>query len=316
MSHLFKGNLNSDYFKAYYLGKKRVVFVENEDDVPFWYQVLKKGAPNEHFIIMPSVSGTSTRGKTSLTKLLGNQGAYMLLCMDSDYDYLLQNQAICNQPFVFQTYTYSFENYKCYAPSLAQLCVQATLNDTQLFDFQWFLKQYSNIIFDLFLISVYSEQQEDRIFTRSQFSEIIQIKQRFNIEKNGEIALIDLQKKVDKKLKELLKQYVGIDITILKQRLEKLDVHADNAYLFVNGHTLLENVVFILLHLVTNELRNLKYQQFNREKIDATDFKRKKNEYDGKIHVAKTVLALNAHYEDCFLFEKIILDIKSSFSLS
>lgn len=155
---------------------------------------------------------------------------------------------------------------------------------------------------------------EDRIFTRSQLSEIIQIKQRFNIEKNGEIALIDLQKKVDKKLKELLKQYVGIDLSILRRRLEKLDVHADNAYLFVNGHALLENVVFILLHLVTNELRSLKYQQFNREKIDNDDFKRKKNEYDGKIHVAKTMLALNANYEDCFLFKKIITDIKSSFS--
>jgi hypothetical protein len=316
MSDLFKGNLNSDYFKAYYLGKKRVVFVENEDDVPFWYQVLKKGAPNEHFVIMPSVSGTSTRGKTSLTKLLGGQGAYMLLCMDSDYDYLLQNMTICNQPFVFQTYTYSFENYKCYAPSLAQLCVQATLNDTQLFDFELFLKCYSNIIFDLFLISVYSEQRADSIFTRSQFSEIILIKQPFNIQKNGEIALMELQKKVDKKLKELLKQYIDIDLNTLKQNLKKLDVHIDNAYLFMNGHTLLEKVVFILLHLITNELRNLKYQQFNQEKIDAADFKRKKNEYNNKIQVFKTVLALNTNYEDCFLFQKIILDIRTSFSIS
>jgi hypothetical protein len=55
---------------------------------------------------------------------------------------------------------------------------------------------------------------------------------------------------------------------------------------------------------------------FVREKIDANDFKRKKNEYDSKIQVAKTVLALNSNYEDCFLFEKIITDIRTSFSVS
>jgi hypothetical protein len=124
--------------------------------------------------------------------------------------------------------------------------------------------------------------------------------------------LTDLQKRVDKKLKELLKQ--DVDLTLLKLKLKKLGVHIDNVYLFVNGHTLLDNVVFILLHLVINELRNSKYQQFNREKINRADFNRKKNEYDNKIHNSKVVLTLNTHYEDCFLFQKIISDIRNAFA--
>lgn len=81
---LFNGKFNSKYFKAYYQGKKRIVFVENEDDVPFWKRWLRKFAPSENFVVKPSVSGTSTRGKTEVLKLLGGEGAYMLLAVDSD----------------------------------------------------------------------------------------------------------------------------------------------------------------------------------------------------------------------------------------
>jgi len=37
---LFDGKFNSDYFKAYSLGRWISVFVENEDDVPFWSRIF------------------------------------------------------------------------------------------------------------------------------------------------------------------------------------------------------------------------------------------------------------------------------------
>ena len=40
---------------------------------------------------------------------------------------------------MFHTYAYATENYLCYAPSLHNVCVRATKNDTRIFDFERFM---------------------------------------------------------------------------------------------------------------------------------------------------------------------------------
>ena len=40
---------------------------------------------------------------------------------------------------MFHTYAYATENYLCYAPSLHNVCVKATKNDTRIFDFVKFM---------------------------------------------------------------------------------------------------------------------------------------------------------------------------------
>ena len=59
----------------------------------------------------------------------------MLLCVDSDFDFLFngateQSRLIRDSRYMFHTYTYATENYLCYAPSLHNVCVKATKIDT------------------------------------------------------------------------------------------------------------------------------------------------------------------------------------------
>jgi hypothetical protein len=71
--------------------------------------------------------------------------------VDSDFDYLFdgateQSREILGAENMFHTYTYATENYLCYAPSLRNVCVKATKNDTRIFDFERFMAAYSRII--------------------------------------------------------------------------------------------------------------------------------------------------------------------------
>ena len=62
---------------------------------------------------------------------------------------------------LFQTYTYAIENYHCFAESLHEVCVQATLNDRFIFDFNAYLKRYSEIVYPLFLWNIWFYRQRD-----------------------------------------------------------------------------------------------------------------------------------------------------------
>lgn len=75
-------------------------------------------------------------------------GRSLIACVDSDYDFLLQgatntSRKINRNRYIFQTYTYAIENYHCFAESLHEVCVQATLNDRSILDFNFYLKKYS-----------------------------------------------------------------------------------------------------------------------------------------------------------------------------
>lgn len=82
-------------------------------------------------------------------------GRSLIACVDSDYDFLLQgatntSRKINRNRYIFQTYTYAIENYHCFAESLHEVCVQATLNDRSILDFNSYLKRYSEIVYPLF----------------------------------------------------------------------------------------------------------------------------------------------------------------------
>ena len=87
----------------------------------------------------------------------------LLLCVDSDFDYLFHNSTEQSRELLscdrmFHTYAYATENFLCYAPSLHNVCVKATKNDTRIFDFVKFMHEYSCTIYPLFLWYAYSAQ--------------------------------------------------------------------------------------------------------------------------------------------------------------
>ena len=138
-----------------YLGTKRLVrvYVEGYEDVAFWRGIFDHFRnPYVRFEISVPTRPDLPKGKKILISMIPASSEEMLLCVDSDFDYLFgdsteQSRTVNNTRFMFHTYAYATENFLCYAPSLHNVCVKATKNDTRIFDFVAFMEEYSRIIY-------------------------------------------------------------------------------------------------------------------------------------------------------------------------
>ena len=147
-----------------------MAYVESYDDIAFWRTLLSEFENEERYfqVMLPSATSLAKGKKMVLMNTLNTSelGRSLIACVDSDYDFLLQgatkvSHRINKSPYIFQTYGYAIENFHCFADSLHEVCVQATLNDRHILDFPAFLKRYSQIAYPLFLWNVWFYRQHD-----------------------------------------------------------------------------------------------------------------------------------------------------------
>lgn len=288
------------------------IFVENEDDVPFWFHVFRQF--DIPIRIYPASKDSLARGKEIVLKHLDRAGEFLLLCVDSDYDYLLgetteRSKQLNNNPFIFQTYTYSIENYKCFPEGLYQVVVETSLQDQQVFDFYDFIKRYSNIIYELFLYSFYYERQykqenetyqkqkvlkknelnedeflawehaqvvPEHLFKISDFSKSIKIPQ-IDISSIYKVELNTLREVVNEKLQSVRELYT-IPLDTLNGELTELGVTPDNTYLFAQGHAVY-NSILLVLEKVSAHLKKEKFTEIKNQAQHEEERITKVNEY-------------------------------------
>lgn len=262
--------------------KKIVAYVESYDDIFFWRTVLDE-FEDEHCyfeIMLPSRSTLGKGKKLVLMNRLGPQlGNYMIACVDADYDYLMQDatqtsRLVNRNPYVFHTYVYAIENYQCYAESLHRVCVMATLNDRQVVDFEGFMREYSRIIWPLFVWSVWVYRNDRyRDFTLSEFGSTVSFNE-LNVY-HPELTLDYVRRKVNRKMSWLQRHFPEArkGYGPLKAELLQLGVTPETTYLYIQGHTLFDNVVSPLLTPVCillrkereREIKNLAEHEIQRQ---------------------------------------------------
>ena len=182
------------------------VYVEGYEDVAFWRGIFDHfHNPYLRFEISVPNRDDLPKGKKVLMSMIGRTSAdEVLLCVDSDFDYLFdgsteQSREILEAENMFHTYTYATENYLCYAPSLRNVCVKATKNDTRIFDFERFFAEYSRTIYPLFLWYAFSAQlKEENIFTLAEFRASVRLGYA-DIRHNGENTLAWLGQNVERR---------------------------------------------------------------------------------------------------------------------
>ena len=270
MAKRLADNLNSLYIGAANKLKpkdarqKIVAYVESYADISFWRMVLDEFEDETRYfeIMLPSRSSLGKGKKLALMNQLGSHlGNYMIACVDADYDYLMQgvtptSRMVNNHPYVFHTYAYAIENYLCYAGSLHQVCVMATLNDRQLVDLEEFMKQFSLIIWPLFVWSVWMYRNDKyREFTLTEFGNHVSFSD-INVY-HPENTLEHVKRKVNRKIAWLQRQYPQAkkDYESLKQEIIGLGVTPETTYLYMQGHTLFDNVITPLLEPICTMLR-------------------------------------------------------------
>jgi hypothetical protein len=314
--------------------KSIAVYVEGIEDKSFWFHILN---PYINPLDFRCFSNDSLRtGKKGLNDHFDNGGEWVIICRDSDYDYLFPEHSetakkIKEKSYIFQTYTYSIENLKCYAKSLHAVCTDVTHNPTEKINFVEFFEQYSKIIYELFIwhLYFYSESNVNE-FTIEEFCKLIKFPTKFNLNSIDSTVFTPLKNRIDTKKTELEQKFPNniTKITLLSNQLKELGLEDKNAYLFIQGHTLHDYVVLPLLRVICDHLKTDSTKEINQSVADSERKAQVRNEYfnlinhsqgdektvdekDEKIDRLKLVLSINKGFTDCFLFEKIKADIEN-----
>lgn len=304
MSKRLNENLTSRYLDAARRLKGRgarqriVAYVESYDDVLFWRGVLSEFETAERYfeVMLPSHK-TLRRGKKEalMSALQGGLGQNLIACVDADYDYLLQgatpmSRLILQSPYVFHTYAYAIESYQCYAPSLHNVCVMATLNDRAVFDFEAYLQTFSQIIYPLFVWNIWCyRKQTYGKFTLADFAQAVDPGQ-VNLF-HPEEALARVRNKVNRKMAWLQHSYprAKADYAPLKEELRRLGVTPENCYLYMRGHDLFDYVVSPLMVLVCDRLRREREREIRQQAVHKQQLQ---NELAGYSHSARDVVEM------------------------
>ena len=302
-------------------GKRLInVYVEGYEDVAFWRGIFDAYESSKlTFEISVPPRGDLAKGKKIVVHMAETSDPRSnLFCVDSDFDYLFADQTpmaryINNTPNIFHTYAYATENYICYAGSLHNICVKATKNDTRIFDFERFFREYSRAIFPLFLWYAYSAQIDaQKIFTLMDFRSSVKINY-LEVENNGADTIGWLNRQVERRVKTLVRDHPEVQkgLDDFAAELRHRGVSPDNTYLFMQGHTLKDNVVMPVLESVCDRLRKLSLGRIENSSRRGLSLVNEQSNYNNAIQDVRTALLFNENYKDCYLYLRVKRDIEA-----
>lgn len=296
------------------------VFVEGYEDVAFWRGVFDDYESEKltFEISVPQRDDLAKGKKIVLRMAEHNEDPYSIFCLDSDFDYLFSDQTeiarmINTRPNIFHTYAYSAENYLCYAPSLHNICVKATKNDTRIFDFDSFLKEYSKIIYELFVWYAYSAQIDTpSIFPLLDFKSAVKINY-LDMSDNGMSTLEWVRRNVNQRLSSLNNKHPEISRQFpgFKHMLKSRGVSPDNTYLFIQGHTLMDNAVMPILETVCDKLKFMSTSIINGSNRQGVTLSNELSNYNNSLQDVRQALAFDENYKNCFLYKRLKNDIET-----
>ncbi|UTV26399.1 DUF4435 domain-containing protein [Photobacterium atrarenae] len=267
-------------------------YVEGFDDVAFWTEeFLKQGLTIQ---VEPISSVEKANGKGAILAALKENriilGKAKLVCIDSDYDYLLgTGDAPYESDFCFQTYKYSIENYYFHPEGLMRFCFKATnnyqgLERNLIVDL---LQRWSNHVFISFVNRFHDNDNCDEYD-----GEILEALKKLSIDDFdfNEISCTDA------------------DEGFIKM-LEGKGLRTDNVFEYFRGHDL-ESKLSSLLNEVVDKLINIA-----KEKIEMQHQGDKANqlkaEYFNKRKDVIDLVKTREKFPESHCYSKLIGDINS-----
>ena len=317
-------NLNSSYIesanrlKPKTARRKIVAYVESYDDVFFWRSILEDFESDKLYfqVMLPSRTTLGKGKKTALMNQLGaGLGQYMIACVDADYDWLLQghtemSRMLCNSPYVLHTYAYAIENYQCYAPGLHTVCVMSTLNDREIIDLEAFMAEYSRIIWPLFVWNIWAYRYDlYKDFRITDFCETVSFRDINPYHPQDSLEYV--RRHVNRKINWLHQHFPQGKKTYapLRDELLNLGLTPETSYLYMQGHTLFENVVMSVLSPICVLLRKEREREINSLAGHATQRQNELSSYQHSQSPVDEMLRKSTGYKDSPPYQRLKEDI-------
>ena len=293
------------------------VYVEGYEDVAFWRDIFDDFESDKViFDISVPPRPDLAKGKRVVMDMIPESSPLLLLCVDSDFDYIFdgrttQSKRVLAAKYLFHTYTYATENYVCWAPALHTVCTKATKNDTRIFDFEAFLKEYSRIIHPVFSWYAYSAcLGDEHVFKLIDFKNTVRLNY-LEVRDNGRDTLEWVRGNVERRLRSLEHSHAehleGVDDFM--KHIGADEVTPENTYLFMHGHTLLDNVVMPMLNAVCDALKQMAGDRIVHSAQRGVAFNNEVSNYRNAMLNVRDTLVYNANYKDCPLYKRLHADI-------
>lgn len=250
--------LNSSYVKrSNNLRKCEViqVYVEDEIDKVFWYAYLHQYETLYKCSFRISTlqdRNKSLKGKASLLSYKPQEslGHNMWICIDSDYDEIVNNfsaysDRILHDKYVITTYWYSIENLKCTPDSLEYNILKASLPDECDIDVGHILQIISSLYKNIFYLLLEMKEKHDDRFKIDDFCKCLS----YVSFKNGKLDkdfVVNKLKKWEQDHTNLFQQYEN-RFYHWKKKLENLGFKETDYYQLYKGHGLFENIAIPLV---------------------------------------------------------------------
>lgn len=288
---------------------RAVAYVESYDDILFWRDVLTRAAPHVQFeVVLPS---RVTLGRGKKIALANRLGPHMIACVDADYDVLMQgatptSAVVCRSPHVLHTGVYAIENLQCHAEVLHRVCVMATLNDRELFDFRAFLLAFSRTVHPLLVWNVWAYRYGFYTqFSLTDFARTVELRE---VQIHHPERMIDaLRRRVNRQIATLQRRFPQARATYkpLRDELEQLGATPDKAYLYMRGHDLVDVVLAPLLTVVCDALRREREREINQLACHAVQLQNELAAYRHAVAPFEEMLRKHTAYHETPEFRRI-----------
>lgn len=243
---------------------KVYVYVEDDSDKSFWRDFFTKFEERFVFVISVYHKGDNYYfGKDLLIKdvydgkLIASK--HSLICVDSDLDYIIDNYHkyttfLRLNPYIIDTVWYAVENVKCNPENVKDYLYKITMLENIGVDVDKQLSIVSELFHGLYLICLYSIQNNDDYYCLNKFRKDLSL---LSFEVDGSIKETSKQK-----IRKIIKSHSAyIDknkesINIIESSL-KIKGYDKTSYLsLIRGHDLVEKVIVPYLTTIGIYLRN------------------------------------------------------------
>ena len=222
-----------------------VARVESEEDIPFWQHAFGHTRPDLRVKYLPSDSGNGPdarqRGKTVCMRYLPYLNRNFVICVDSDFDRFTRPGVLTADKYIFQTYTYSFENHHCWSESLQPKWESIAECG---FDFKVFLKKLSNILYPVLIEMLTTKAAKKKAWSLTELCGVVlsaQVNRAGALDNNGEALLNEIAGKVSVWSNGQVHPTAEA-CEKMKQKAVEEGLTEETAYLFMQGHCVFDLV--------------------------------------------------------------------------
>lgn len=264
--------------RAAFQNSSGILYVEDINDLSFWSLFFDD---KEYEIkLFQNEQNQCVTGKLELQKYYSECHKYLLIAVDGDYDYLCENdkeaKIMCDSPFVIHTYSYSKESVIYHSDYIDSILENVRLyNNYSHFKSSDFLNEISKIIFPLLVIKLYEiNTQNQKELRKEKISKLNKLlkdlldvrgeKIDYVLSKDGCIInnyFDELSKKVSLHLNNISIDFNDEHVKSFKENLHEKGLREENAYRFIDGHTLEDNIVIPFMRGIHG--RRKKYEEDN-----------------------------------------------------